>query len=69
MSSPQTDAFWAYPTSTARTIHWFPGEQEVSGCRRYFSGALALMSLVPTEAKTWSQVCARCETAEAKATR
>lgn len=55
---------WLYPTSTARTMHWFPQDREPSGCRRYI---LRLRELMYAGNPNTAELCAKCKAAEAKA--
>jgi hypothetical protein len=54
---------WLYPTSTARSMHWFPQDGEPSGCRRYI---LRLRELMYSGDPNTAELCAKCKAAEAK---
>lgn len=52
---------WAYPTSTAKRLHYFTAEGEPSICRRYFAGAVKLMEPISSQHElTESRCCAAC---------
>lgn len=51
---------WAWPTRTARTLHYFGAAGEPSLCRRYFAGAVEAFDWPREDLVTEKACCAAC---------